>query len=294
MRIPDIFRLLLVPALSVLPDLSGAVATPALAVGHTGNPLLAPLYATADRAEENGLALALRRFGTGGDVGYALLAGEIDAGFVEPDRALALLRLPEAARLQPAGVMNFPYGATLVLRKNLDKRLDELGDARIAAAGPHCALLHRFRTDAGRLGADLSNHRLRFMPFDAMLPALESRTVDAILVKGAYAGLAVRQGHTILYQNWDVQAGDACCPAIVSQAEYILVVRADAEKRTAALVNALAAADRLPPADLRRATARHLAWDGAALDELPLASFVPLTADLRKELGLPGGEDTAP
>ncbi|WP_043582573.1 hypothetical protein [Geminisphaera colitermitum] len=294
MRLPGIARLLVLlpPMLSGIPGGATPPAATALSVGHTGNPLLAPLYAAADRATTSGggpdrLSIDLRRFATGGDAGYALIAGEIDAGFVEPAKTLALLRLPGAARLRLAGVVNFPYGATVVLRKGLDKRLDDLGAARVAAADPHCALLHQFKTDAARLGADPSQLRLRFMPFEAMLPALESRAVDAIIVKGAYAVLAVQQGHTILYQNWNVQSGDACCPAIVTQAEYILIVTAAAAPRAAALVDALAATTRLPAADLRRATARHIAYAEAALAELPLASFAPLTAGLREELGLP-------
>lgn len=264
-------------------------AAETLSVGHTGNPLLAPLYAAADRPADGGPALIPRRFASGGDIGYALLAGELDAGFIEPGKTLALLRLPGATRLRLAGVVSFPYGATVVLRKDLDWRLGDLGSARVAAADAQCALLHQFRRDATRLEADASKLRLRYMPFEAMLPALEAGTADAIVVKGAYAVLAVQQGHKILYQNWNVadSTGDTCCPAIVSQAEYLLVVRAAVANRAISLTDALVAASRRPAADLREATARHIAYAGEALAELPLATFAPLTADLRKELGLP-------
>ncbi len=53
-------------------------------VGYSANPLLGTLYAA--QAQEK--AWELTKFATSGDIGYSLMSGEIDAGFVETEKAL--------------------------------------------------------------------------------------------------------------------------------------------------------------------------------------------------------------
>ena len=56
-------------------------------IGYTPNPLLAPLYASSAKEK----SWQLTKFSTGGDIGYSLISGSIDAGFIETEKALKLL-----------------------------------------------------------------------------------------------------------------------------------------------------------------------------------------------------------
>jgi ABC-type nitrate/sulfonate/bicarbonate transport system substrate-binding protein len=251
-------------------------------VGYSANPLLGPLYA-ADKAEPR---WELVRFGSGGDIGYALIAGEIDAGFVETEKALELLKAPGGEKLKIAGAVQFPYGATLIVRKDLKLRLADLAGKHLAALEPDCILNHQFNTDARRLGLDPKKIRYSYMPFDQMLPALESRAIDGALVKGAYAVLAELQGHKVIYQNWDIKAGaDECCPPSIAQTEYFLVVRDQALDEVTPLIKALTAASELSPSEIRRAVSNKLGYPKEALEQFPVATFAPVSEEQRKLLG---------
>jgi hypothetical protein len=246
---------------------------------------LAPLYAAHVRRNRS-TAWELSGFGSGGDVGYALLAGEVAAGFVETEKALKLLQAPGGDQLQIAGAIRFPYGATLVLRKDLKLRLSELTGRHLAALEPDCAINHQFQQDASRHGLDPRTLRYSYMPFAQMLPALEAKAVDGVVVKGAYGVLAEQAGHKILYQNWKVAASDDCCPAILAQTEFFLVVRQQALDRLTPVIKELSAADDLPASDLRAAVSNRLGYPATALERFPVASFVLLDDAARKTIGV--------
>jgi len=123
----------------------------------------------------------IRQFGSLSDVAYSLLHGELDAGFIEPDKLAALSELPGFERLTVVGKVTYPYGATLVLRKGLNARLQDLNGLTVALSSPHCVLQQEFVKDAERLKADISGVKYEYMPFDAMVPALEAKAVDAAI-----------------------------------------------------------------------------------------------------------------
>ncbi|QEM68752.1 hypothetical protein FO488_11700 [Geobacter sp. FeAm09] len=260
-------------------------SSPALRIGYGDSPLLGPLYAADERQAGRTHAWQAVPIGSGGDIGYSLISGTIDAGFVETAKAVKLLKAPGGETLKVAGAVQFPYGATLVIRKDLSIRLGDLAGRTIAAQEPDCKLLHQFRKDARRLGVDVDRIRTRFMSFDEMVPALEAGKVDAVLVKGSYAVLAEHLGHKVLYQNWDIKAGDECCPAALAQSDYFLVVRGGAVEAFKPVVQSLLAASALPPAELRQAVGKRLGYAREDLERLPTASFVAVGDDLRKELG---------
>jgi ABC-type nitrate/sulfonate/bicarbonate transport system substrate-binding protein len=136
-------------------------------------------------------------------------------------------------------------------------------------------LLKQFQADAARNGLAPASLTVTPLPFDAMVPALEAGIVDAALLKGAHALLAQKQGHKILYQNWDVKGGDECCPASIAQVEFLLLAPTAAGGTRRELVEILAAA--APPARAREITAAKTAYPPELLAELPVAEFKPLT-----------------
>jgi hypothetical protein len=180
---------------------------------------------------------------------------------------------PGFEELTALGRVTFPYGATLVLRKGLNLRLGELGGTKIAVSSPECVLFEAFRDDADRLKADLTGVDYAVMPFDTMIPALEAGEADSAVIKGASAVVALSQGHSILYQNWDVQPGDECCPAIVDQAVQVLLVRKDTGERAGALAKRLLRAESDGPEELRGAVARHTTIPLSLLEGQPVPEF---------------------
>ncbi|MDR1874197.1 MAG: hypothetical protein LBQ90_04180 [Synergistaceae bacterium] len=240
-------------------------------IGHSGGNLVAALYLASEGEGWEGFDAV--KFNSTADIGYALLSGGLDAGFVEIEKIRSLEKLSGFENLTGMGRITFPYGATLVLRRGLNLRLGELKGIRIAVSSPRCVLLGALLKDAERLRADLSDVSYEVMPFDAMIPALESKTVDAAVIKGAFAVAAIHQGHSVLYQNWDVQPGDECCPAIVDQAVQVLLVRKEQSGKGEALTNLLLLAETEGPDALRRATARRTALSLEALDRQPVPAF---------------------
>ncbi len=261
-----------------------------LRLGYAGGPHAAAVYAAEEQASRGDRAPAFTGvpFNTSGDIGYALIAGEIDAGFIETAKASALLRSVNG--LRAIGAVTFPYGATLVLRKDLDLRLDGLAGRTVAVAGRRCRLLHQFTADAARL--DVNIESITFVPltFDQMVPALEAGKVDAILTRGGHALLAVAQDHKILYQNWDVIGDDECCPKTLAQVELVLVTRAEGvgARRVRAMVAALEAGS-AASADILRATVSvRTRIPLSVLEPFPVASFTALTPEQQAELGSAG------
>jgi ABC-type nitrate/sulfonate/bicarbonate transport system substrate-binding protein len=251
-------------------------------IGYNPNPLLGTLYA----AQLKEKSWELTKFGSGGDIGYSMISGEIDAGFVETEKALKLLKAPGGEKLKVAGAIQFPYGATLVVRKDLKMRLSDLTGKKIAALEADCILNHQFNKDAKRHDLDPKSLKFSYMPFADMLPALEAKAIDGALVKGAHAVLAELQGHKIIYQNWDVKAGaDDCCPPSIAQTEYFLLVREQSVDKLRPLVQALVTASELPPTQLRQAISSQLGYPVAALEQYPTASFAVVSPEQIKLLG---------
>ncbi|MDR1979137.1 MAG: hypothetical protein LBQ42_10445 [Synergistaceae bacterium] len=268
-----IFSIFFVVAASAL-LLFYAFRTPEAArfkIGHSGGNLVAALYLASEK--EGWEDFDAVKFNSTADIGYALLSGGLDGGFVEIEKVKSLEKLPGFENLTGMGRITFPYGATLVLRKGLNLRLGELNGIKIAVSSPECVLLKALLKDAERMHADLSGVSYEVMPFDAMIPALESKTADAAVIKGAFAAVAIHQGHSVLYQNWDVQPGDECCPAIVDQAVQVLLVRKEQKEKGEALANFLLLAEAEGPDALRRATAGKTALPFQVLEGQPVPEF---------------------
>ena len=238
-------------------------------VGYGGGYLSAAVYA----AQENLDGVDIQQFNSLSDVAYSLLSGALDAGFVEAEKLAAFAALDGFDKLTVVGKVTYPYGATLILRKGLNVRLNELGGLTIAASAPNCVLLDEFAADAERLGADISGVRYEYTAFDAMIPALEARTVDAAIIKGSFAIVALQEGHSILYQNWDMVPGDECCPAVIDQAALVLLARRGRLERVKPFVDALVAAQELSPDQLRHAVAANTVIPFEVLQGQPVPEF---------------------
>ncbi len=245
-------------------------------VGYVATPLLAPFFIALDMAKEKADGrVAPKRFSSSSDVGIALLSGSIPAGFVDKT-TFAFIERGGEGQFEFKGAITFPYGAALVMRKDFHLRLPELVGKKIAVSGPSCVLWKQFRRDAKRLGLNVDSLQTTVLTFDTMLPALEARVVDAILVKGSYAALAELQGHSLLYQNWDVAAGDECCPAIIAQIEWLFVVK-KGDRRFDQLIADLKLAETVSPELVRKSVARNLGYPDSALSQLPLSSYTDVT-----------------
>jgi ABC-type nitrate/sulfonate/bicarbonate transport system substrate-binding protein len=271
-----IFPLLLTVICLALLACSGQKEERKFRIGHNGGNLMGALYAAGD-FKDWPKTFSTRKFGADADIAYALLNHDLDAGFIAIEKLKDFEKLAGFERLSAFGRVSYPYGATLVLRKGLNKRLQELDGLKIAVSSPNCVMLKAFVNDAARLGADISGLKYEVIPFSAMLPALESGAVDGAIIKGVYSVIALQQGHSILYQNWDVTPGDECCPAIVDQS--ILVLLADKERRAEAeqLRGLLLKAQEQGQTALRQAIADKTTIPFATLEAQPAAEFV--TAD---------------
>jgi len=241
-----------------------------LKVGHGGGYLSATLYAAQ---EELGKQIDIRQFNSLSDVAYSLLLGELDAGFVGVDKLAAFAELDGFEKLTVVGKVTYPYGATLVLRKGLNLRLQELNGLTVAVSSPHCVLLEEFIKDATRLKANISGIKYEYMAFDAMVPALTAKTVDAAIIRGTYAVIALQEGHSILYQNWEVQPGDECCPAIIDQAALVLLARREKLDAVKPLIDALLSSQKLSPDQLRTSVANNTVIPFKVLQGQPVPEF---------------------
>ena len=253
-------------------------------IGHHGSPQLAFLYA-ASAQEGWDSTFALTRLGASADVGYALLAGSVSAGFIEPDRLLELMKLKGFDELEVAGKVTFPYGATLVTRSGSNARIADIQGLRLAVAPQSRRLVEAFTNDVKRFGVELSIADFETLSVDALIPALESGKVDAVLTKGSQALVAEQAGHSILYQVWDLQPGDACCPAVIDQLEYLLLVRKGLQQK-GQLVERLHGASKLNPDSIRIALAQAVFLPRRLSEHLPLPAFEPSNNDLLATIGL--------
>jgi len=241
-----------------------------LKIGHGGGYLSATLYAAQEKL---GNQVDIRQFNSLSDVAYSLLLGELDAGFIGVDKLAAFAELDGFEKLTVVGKVTYPYGATLVLRKGLNLRLQELNGLTVAVSSPHCVLLEEFVKDATRLNANISDIKYEYMAFDAMIPALAAKAVDAAIIRGTYAVVALQDGHSILYQNWEVQPGDECCPAIIDQAALVLLARRDRLDAVKPLVDALLSTQKLPPDQLRSSVANNTVIPFKILQGQPVPEF---------------------
>ena len=260
-----------------------SAATPALRLGLADSPLLAVAYQA--HADAGPGAWKVLRSKTPSDIGYALLGGNVDAGFVEAAKAKALLATRDASALRILGAITFPYGATVVGRKGAVVRLEQLAGKRLAATSPTSELLGQFFADAKGRGLDPASITVVTTPFDAMVPALEAGSVDAAVLRGAHSLFAVRAGHQIVYQNWQMQPGDECCPPVIAQTEYLLLARGS-HPGLQALVASLTQANEAKPAVLRQAAVRATGFPEALLAGFPIASFIVPDAKALAAYGL--------
>jgi hypothetical protein len=232
---------------------------------------MASLYIAEDREDflQQFAPIRMESFTT---VAYALLAGDLDAGFVEAKKLEALSELEGFEELTAIGKVTYPYGATLITRKGLHLRINELAGLNIAVSSPKCELLATFQEDAKRLGVELADVSYTILDFDAMIPALEAGQVDAVIIKGFYSVVALQQGHSILYQNWNVEAGDECCPAIIDQVALVLLARRENEAAVAFADLLLEAQEREEDL-LRQAVADKTTIPYEILTGQPIAEF---------------------
>lgn len=241
-------------------------------VGHSGGPLLGTLYLAKEESEWKS-TFDDTKFNTSSDTAYALLSGDIDFGFVETSKISALKQLGAFDKLTTIGKLSFPYGATLVLRKDLQLRLSDLNNHVIGVTSNNCKLLKAFKEDASRLGVDISTLEYKIIPFDTMLPALEAREIDAAVTKGAYAVIAQNEGHQVLYQNWEVVPGDECCPPTVDQTEFIILARKDIGEAANILTQLLLNAQSKDADTIRNAIVKNTKLSQNVLSNFPTAEF---------------------
>jgi len=270
-------KVILASAFIVFLTACGGTAPNTIVVGHTGSPLLAVLYASELESVQDGKKVELRKFNSSADIAYALLTKKIDAGFLKPS---TLYRITEAAgytELDIVGSISFPYGASLVTQKKLDLRLQDLNGRTIALSSPLCDLYLQFKEDASRLGVDISGMKPVYLPFEEMIPALEAGKIDTALFKGSYAVVAEHLGHPVLYQNWDMVAGDECCPPIIAQLEFILMAHQNSQEKNQALHERLISAGKNEAPFLRQRTSEATGVPIHILESFPLAEYA--TAD---------------
>ncbi|HSW35050.1 MAG TPA: ABC transporter substrate-binding protein [Candidatus Limnocylindrales bacterium] len=256
-------------------------------IGHTGTPHLAPLFVAVDHGlfKQEGLDVDLKQFASTSDAGYALLAGRVDVAFIEPSKSFRLINENDQAGIKIAGTVNFAFGATLVVRDDLNIRLDDLEGMTVAAGSRYCGLLSQFKHDAERHGVNVGEINFVYTSFETMLPALEAGKVDAVLTRASYALLAQGEGHKILYQNWDVVSGDPCCPEYLAQVEYFMLVRDLDAQSVRGLDATLKVASGRPAEDSRKAVVEHTQLPLRLQQGFPVAHYREIGQELRQELG---------
>lgn len=256
---------------------AAAGATPAaqarpFTIGYLNSPLLSALY-LAERRPGWLRGDRLVRFETSADLGYALIAGKVDAAFVEPAKALLIKDIREFEQIDVLGKVTYPYGGILVVRKGLKLRLQDLPGHTVAISTPECRLYHTLRKDLAQGHVDAARIRFEPIPFDEMLPALEAGVVDAAITRSSYSLAARKLGHDIPYIQFDLVAGDACCLAAVAETELLLLsrtaARADAERLAGLLLDAQKEGD----AELRAAAHGQTGLPLDLLETYPAAKF---------------------
>jgi ABC-type nitrate/sulfonate/bicarbonate transport system substrate-binding protein len=275
-------------AIAVLADITGDGPQEEIRIAHTGSPHLAPLYAAFGHGifEDKELQISLKQFGSSTDAGFALLSGKVDAVFLEPSKSFRLINENDDLEIKIVGSVNFNFGATLIVREGLNVRLNDVEGLTIAAGSRYCLLLSQFKHDAQRYGVDTKKINFVYMDFTFMLPALEAGKIDGMITRASYALPAQKHGHTILYQNWDVSPGDACCPAYIAQVEFFLLVKDMNPRSVRLLDSALVKASELSAEMSREAIAEFTQYPSELLAQKPpVAFYMRLSQELKQELG---------
>jgi ABC-type nitrate/sulfonate/bicarbonate transport system substrate-binding protein len=274
--------------ITLLAGITGSDSPDEVRIAHSGSPHLAPLYAAYGHGvfENKGLKVSLQQFVSSTDAGFALLSGKVDVAFLEPSRSFRLLNENDDLAIKIAGSVNFDFGSTLIVREDLNIRLNDVEGLTIAASSRHCLLLSQFKHDAQRYGVDTEKIKFVYLDFAVMLPALEAGKIDGMLTRASYALTAQAHGHTILYQNWDVAPGDACCPAYLAQVEFFLLVKDISPQNVGLLDSALAEASELPAEVKRDAIAKFTQFPSELLAKNPpVAYYMRISPELKEELG---------
>jgi ABC-type nitrate/sulfonate/bicarbonate transport system substrate-binding protein len=283
-----VVALTVLAGIAVIADTTESDSQDLIRVAHTGSPHLAPLYAAYGNGifEDKGLKVSLEQFDSSTDAGFALLTGKVDAVFLEPSKSFRLVNENDDMDIKIAGSVNFDFGSTLIVREGLNIRLNDVEGLTIAAGSRFCMLLSQFKHDAQRYGVDTDKINFVYMDFASMLPALEAGKVDGMLTRASYALPAQEHGHTILYQNWDVVPGDACCPEYLAQVEFFLLVKDIGSQSVKLLDNALVQASELSPGQSRDAIAEFTQYPPELLAQnVPIAYYLRLSQELKQELG---------
>jgi ABC-type nitrate/sulfonate/bicarbonate transport system substrate-binding protein len=240
-------------------------------IGYDASPLLAPFFYAVDK---NNLTneIELQKLRSSSDIGYALLSKSISAGFVEPFRLSEMKHLKGFEDLQAVGGITFPYGVSVVVRKGLQIRLQDLKELVVAVSDQDTKLLGAFIHDVARFNITFNEDDFTVLSSDAILPALETGAIDAVVLKATHAILAQIEGHSILYQKWDVEPGDECCPPIVDQLVYVLVVQKEWDK-TERLQQLLLEASNDDTKNIRKSLQNYVAVPASFLDDVPIAKY---------------------
>jgi len=277
---PKLMMLSLLMAFSLLVSACGQMITGAgveaheegvgsgLRIGFTNPFLASQLFTTTHDA-------TLYQMGHSGDVGMGLLGGGLDVGFLEVEQLVALARENFMDDLAVIGTINYPFGATVLLRDGLDLRLSEINGKRLGVASLNDQLLHTFLEDTARLEVEIDAMELAVLPYDAMVSALSEGAIDVALVPGHYSFVALSAGHSILYQNWDMEAGDECCPAIVDQAALVVLARQEALADIEPFVQEMVASNELRPSQVREVIMNQVSLTTEVLQGIPVSSFEP-------------------
>jgi ABC-type nitrate/sulfonate/bicarbonate transport system substrate-binding protein len=275
-------------ATTLLAGIDGNGSPEGIRIAHTGSPHLAPLYAALGEGifENKGLKVSLKQFGSSTDAGFALLSGKVDAALLEPSKSFRLINENDDLGVKIAGSVNFDFGSTLVVREGLNIRLKDLEGFTIAAGSRYCLLLSQFMHDAQRYGVNTEKINFVYMDFPTMLPALEAGKINGALTRASSALAAEAHGHVILYQNWDVSPGDACCPEYLAQVEYFLLVKDINPQSVVLLDSALVEASGLPAEVKRGMIAEFTQYPSELLAEnSPVAYYMRISQELKEELG---------
>lgn len=247
-------------------------------IGYINSPLLSTMYYSKNKMERN-YKIIFEKFSSSADVCYALLSGKVDAGFVEPSKAIVAKRFPEFINLEVVGKITYPYGGILLTKKGFDLKMQNIEGPLIAVSDENCRIFQAFKKDLQMIGKDITKINIQFMPYENMIPALESGIIDAALTKTSYGLLSEKIGLTIPYIQWDIAAGDKCCPAFIAQTEFLLIVNKKFRRNSAVLMNEMMANEKVPPESLAVATSFETGISSRQLLSLPQASFSP--ADLQ-------------
>lgn len=241
-------------------------------IGHNGSPLLAFLYAAGEGVEGRN-AFTPAKFNSSADVGYALLSGGIYAGFIEPQKAIWLSRLSGFDNLVVLGKVTFPYGVTVLTKKGSSLRLQDINGHNIGVPSDNPGLLQEFTKAVSKYPIQLNQVQYLFLPADAIIPALDAGKIEGAIVKGSKAVIAVNDGHNILFQKWDMEPGNECCPPVIDQLELVLLAQKKNQAFNSELTGILSRSAALSPSVLRKALSRTEHVPDTLFADLPLASF---------------------